>query len=316
MLSLLNNVSNRHNFEPDRSIPNLSGKVIIVTGGNNGIGKESVLQLAKHHPAKLYLAARSISKYQAALTDIVKAVPNAKVDFLELDLASFASIKAAAETVTASNDRLDILMNNAGVMALPPGLTKEGFEIQFGTNHVGHALLTKLLMPLLVKTANTPGSDVRIVNLTSAGEMLAPKGGFLPEKCVTEMTEYHTYTRYGHSKLANILFTKELARRYPNMKSTAIHPGRVRTNLLTDYLKKTSAASMFQSCYDCLFMIPTEKGAWNQLWAATGKRDLVKSGAFYSPVGKEGGESAPAKDETLAGKLWAWQEEQFKRLGY
>jgi len=191
-------------FDTDKDIPDLSSKVIIVTGGNSGVGKQSVLELSKHKPAKLYMTARSKAKYDAAVTDIKKSNPNASITFLELDLASFASIKAAANTVLAENDRLDILINNAGVMALPQGLTKDGFEVQFGTNHMGHALLTKILMPLLLRTASKPDSDVRIVNLSSGAHGIAPKGGFLPETVTTEMPQYHTYARYGQSKMANI----------------------------------------------------------------------------------------------------------------
>ena len=186
-------------FDADQDIPDISSKVIVVTGGNSGVGKESVLQLSKHRPAKLYLTARSKAKYDAAIEDIKKANPEAEANiiFLELDLASFASVKTAASTILTENDRLDVLMNNAGVMALPPGLTKEGYEIQFGTNHMGHALLTKLLMPLLLKTAEQPDSDVRIINVSSGAHGVAPKGGFLPETVTTTMEKYHTYTRYG-----------------------------------------------------------------------------------------------------------------------
>jgi len=273
--------------------------------------------LAKHNPKKLYLAARSKSKYDIALAEIQKAVPDAKVTFLQLDLASFTSIKSAADIVLSTTDRLDILMNNAGVMALPPGLTSEGYEIQFGTNHLGHALLTKLLTPLLLKTSESPNSDVRIINLTSAAEMMAPKGGFIPETVTTDMETYHTYTRYGQSKLANVLFTRELAKRYPGIKSVAIHPGRVRTALLdTMFGQGMSPLSIFQNTYDFFVMMPVEKGALNQLWAATGPKAVVKTATYYAPVGKEGGESKLSHDMSLAAKLWEWQEAQFAKHGF
>jgi NAD(P)-dependent dehydrogenase (short-subunit alcohol dehydrogenase family) len=166
-------------FNPDNDIPDLSSKTIIVTGGNAGVGKGTVLQLAKHNPARLYLCARSKTKADAAIADIIAVVPRAKIEFLELDLASFASIKRAADNVLASNTRLDILINNAGVMNLPPGLTEDGFELQFGTNHVGPALFTKLLMPLLSKTVSEPDLDARIVNLSSVAH-IPPEGRFPP----------------------------------------------------------------------------------------------------------------------------------------
>jgi NAD(P)-dependent dehydrogenase (short-subunit alcohol dehydrogenase family) len=314
--SVLNIVSNRHKFHPNTSIPDLNTKVILVTGGNNGAGKESVLQLAKHHPSRLYLAARSKLKFDNAVTDILKVVPDAKIDFLELDLASLASVKRAADTVLAANTRLDILLNNAGVMGLPPGLTEDGYEIQFGTNHMGHALLTKLLMPLLLKTVELSGADVRIINLTSIAEMTAPKGGFLPDRVTTTMQEYRTYTRYGQSKLANLLFTRSLALKYPTITSVAIHPGRVRTNLLTNFFSRGGVMSLFLAGYDFLVIMPVEKGAMNQLWAATGEKEVVKTGTYYAPIGREGGESRVSKDPKLAEKLWQWQEAEFTRLGY
>jgi NAD(P)-dependent dehydrogenase (short-subunit alcohol dehydrogenase family) len=303
-------------FNPAKDIPDLSSKIILVTGGNVGLGKETVLQLSKHNPSTLYLAARSRAKFDTAHADILKSNPTANITFLELDLSSFPSIKNAASTVLATSPRLDLLINNAGVMALPPGLTTDGYEIQFGTNHMGHALLTKLLMPLLLKTADQPDSDVRIINLSSAGEGLAPKGGFLPDKATTTMESYHSYTRYGHSKLANVLFAKELARRYPSIKSVSIHPGRVQTNLLNHFFENLTFTSAFQKTYDFFDSVSVEKGVYNQLWAAVGDKDRVKSGEYYSPVGKGGGQSAPGKDMQLAGKLWEWQEAEFAKKGY
>jgi NAD(P)-dependent dehydrogenase (short-subunit alcohol dehydrogenase family) len=302
-------------FDTDKDIPDLSSKVIIVTGGNSGVGKESCLQLSKHSPARLYMTARTQAKYDAALADIKKQNPDANITFLSLDLASFASIKDAAATVLAENDRLDVLMNNAGIMAVPPGLTKEGFEIQFGTNHVGHALLTKLLMPLLLETAAQPGSDVRIINVSSGAHGIAPKGGFLPETVTTDMAKYHTYTRYGQSKMANIYFSRALASKYPSITSVAIHPGRVATPLLDGYMEKTTAMGLFQKTYDVFSKISVDKGAVNQLWAAVGRRESVKSGVYYVPVGKEGGNAA-SKVKGKPEELWDWQEKHFERLGY
>ena len=302
-------------FDTDKDIADLSSKTIVVTGGNSGVGKESVLQLSKHNPAKLYMTARSKAKYDAAICDIKKSNPDANITFLELDLASFASVKTAASTFLAENDRLDILMNNAGVMALPPSLTKDGFEIQFGTNHMGHAFFTKLLMPLLLRTASQPTSDVRIVNVSSGAHMAAPKGGFLPETVTTDMAKYHTYTRYGQSKMANIYFSRALAAKYPSITSVAIHPGRVTTPLLDGYLEKTTAMGLFQRTYDLFVKIPVDKGAVNQLWAAVGDKERVKSGEYYVPVGKEAGNAA-SKAEVKQEELWEWQEKQFERLGY
>lgn len=303
-------------FDTDENIPDLSSKVIVVTGGNSGVGKESVLQLSKHNPARLYMTARSKAKYDTALADIKKQNPDANVSFLELDLASFASIKDAASTVLAENDRLDVLMNNAGIMAVPPGFTKEGFEVQFGTNHMGHALLTKLLMPLLLKTAEKPGSDVRIINVSSGAHMMAPGSGFVPSTITTDMSKYHTYTRYGQSKMANIYFSRALAFKYPSITSVAIHPGRVATPLLDGYMAHSSMSPMglFQKAYDVFSKISVDKGAVNQLWAAVGDKERVRSGGYYVPVGKEAGNAA-SKVGGKPEELWEWQEAEFERLG-
>ena len=123
-----------------------------------------------------------------------------------------------------SNPTDSTFSSNAGVMALPASTTKDGYEIQFGTNHLGHFLLTKLLMPTLQRTAEGKG-DVRIVNLSSQGHRLPPRGGLALKDAHSDMASYNTWVRYGQSKLANILFTRELTRRYPAFKSFAIHPG-------------------------------------------------------------------------------------------
>lgn len=170
-------------FEPDRDIPDLSGKVILVTGANSGIGRETALQLAKHNPSRIFVGARSQAKAEEAIEQIKQALPDTassvSLTFLQLDLSSFQSIKSAVETFRASSDRLDILINNAGIMATPPGQTEEGYEIQFGTNHMGHALLTRLLLPILKQTVSTEANaDVRVIFLSSALESNAPKTGY------------------------------------------------------------------------------------------------------------------------------------------
>ena len=218
-------------FDPSKDMPDLTGKVVIVTGGNTGLGLESCLKIAARNPAHLYLAARTASKADKAIAEVKKVAPGVSISHLSLDLASFPSIANAAKTVLANSDRLDILLNNAGVMALPPGLTEQGYEIQFGTNHVGHALFTHLLMPRLLETAQKPGADVRIVNLSSMGHQLASKEGIVFNELKTTMEPRITWTRYGQSKLANILFTKELAKRYPSITSVSVHPGVIKTDV-------------------------------------------------------------------------------------
>src|SRR5687768_9558515 len=160
-------------FDPDVDIPSLKGKVILVTGGNSGLGKESVLQFAKHNPKEIWLGARSEAKAQEAIKDIKAKIPNAPIKFVKMDLASFASIHDSARAFTQMSDRLDILLLNGGIMSVPPGTTDDGYEVQFGTNHMGHALLTKLLLPTLLRTADT-GADVRVTVLASSAHQYAP----------------------------------------------------------------------------------------------------------------------------------------------
>jgi len=300
-------------FNPDKDIPDLSGKVILVTGGNIGLGKESIYQLSKHNPAHIYLAARTKAKADAAIAELKAQVPSANISFLELDLASFASIRQAASTFNAASDRLDILMNNAGIMACPPGLTKEGYEIQFGTNHMGHALLTKLLLPKLKATAKEPNSDVRIVNLSSGAHNWAPKTGYSLAHNKTDLASTSTWARYSLSKLANIHFNRELARRNPDIKCVAVHPGGVHTNLTSGPQATYPLLAGLIGFVAKWVTVSVQKGAWNQLWAATSKD--AKTGTYYCPVGLEGMDSRLAKDEKLCKELWEWTEKELEGHG-
>ncbi|EXJ76001.1 uncharacterized protein A1O5_00509 [Cladophialophora psammophila CBS 110553] len=316
-LGFLNPLDNVHNFDPDKHIQDLGGKVIVVTGGNSGCGKETVLQLAKHHPQRIYLAARSEAKYDNAMKDISAAAPHANVRFLQLDLSSLASVKSAADQIHSENDRLDILVNNAGIMAHPHGLTQDGYEIEFGTNHVGHALLTRLVLPLMQATASKPGSDVRIVNVSSAAHQMAPGAGIVFAQLKTPMDSFNPARLYGQSKLANVLHARELARRYPEILSTSIHPGRVETNLTNVMLDQNSFFGRFQKFFDYMAgALPVQQGTLTQLWAATWTRQEVKNGAYYVPVGKESLGSKKSRDTELAKKLWEWTESELAAKGY
>jgi NAD(P)-dependent dehydrogenase (short-subunit alcohol dehydrogenase family) len=304
-------------FNPSKDIPDLSGKVIIVTGGNNGLGKESILQLSSHSPSKIYLCARSPSKAHLAITSIRSTVPHANIHFLELDLASLASVKTAAETFLAENTRLDILINNAGIMAVPPGLTSDGYEIQFGTNYLGHALFTHLLLPLLLSTSSSPASDVRIVNVSSIGVHLAPKVGLVLDQVKTDMKEgFSTWELYGQSKLANVLFTKSLASKYPGIKSVAVHPGGVDTGLARGIKESYGVVGKVGVWATRWLMQDVRKGVVNQLWASVGKGEEVESGTFYFPVAKVHTGSEVKRDERLVGELWEWTEKEFRERGF
>jgi len=199
-------------------------------------------------------------------------------------------------------------------MLLPPGLTQDGYEIQFGTNHLGHALLTKLLLPTLNRTAEQSGSDVRVVNVTSGGHALAPKGGLVLKEDTTTLSEYSGWTRYGQSKLANILFTRELTKRYPSIKSMAVHPGGVDTGLALPY--RTANSWWFSPLFYLIqpLLKTPEQGALTQIWAATSQE--AKAGTYYVPVAKENAGSAYSRDEKLARELWDWTENEFSKHGY
>lgn len=276
--------------------------------GNTGLGKEAALQLSKHNPANIFLGSRSKENGEAAISEIVAAVPGAKLTLIDLDLASLSSVRAAAKYFLATVSRLDILMNNAGIMAVSPALTVDGYEIQFGTNHIGHALLTKLLLPVMLNTAEEPGSDVRIVTLTSDSHNRAPVDGVQFDTLRSANSTGSELTRYGQSKLANILHTKELARRYPAIKAVAVHPGMVQTNLTSSIQKNHILARIIVPILGSFYSVRVEQGALNQLWAACGTD--VETGEYYEPVGKKSLGAALTRDRHLAEKLWMWTENE------
>jgi NAD(P)-dependent dehydrogenase (short-subunit alcohol dehydrogenase family) len=298
-------------FQADRDIPPLDGKVILVTGGNIGLGKQCVLEYAKHNPAKIYLAARTPSKGQAALEEIQRVLPKkANIVLVELDLASLDSVKKAAARVLAESERLDILMLNAGIMATPPGLTKDGYELQFGTNYLGHALLAKLLIPLLDKTATLPSADVRIVTLASHGHMYAPKpDGIKYDTLRTDAESLGAYGRYGQSKLAAVLWARHAAKLYPQFTIASIHPGVVRTNLMNNATGSPLIVRILGKVANRV-VAPVEQGVRNQLWASVAEG--VVSGEYYEPVGVGGMATELGKDDKLAEGLWRWTEEVLK----
>ncbi|KAL4770879.1 hypothetical protein BDW60DRAFT_191603 [Aspergillus nidulans var. acristatus] len=300
-------------FCPERDIPDLAGKVVLVTGGNTGLGKETIRQIIKHNPEQVFLAARSEEKARNAIRELESTAPNIKITWLPLDLASTKSIHDAAETFRAHASRLDVLILNAGVMSLPPGETDLGHEIQLGTNHTGHFLLTKLLLPVLLETAQKPDSDVRVISLSSIGHNLAP--GFETMLNQDELKMCNTNARYGASKAANILFAAELARRYPSLTAVSVHPGII----VTDLYAATSASNPIAAlAVKLLGLIATkvEQGAWNQLWAAVGakKGDLV-NGAYYTPVGIVKLRNRYVVDQKMGRRLWEWTETELKRGG-
>ncbi|KKK20788.1 putative short-chain dehydrogenase [Aspergillus rambellii] len=302
-------------FDPDRNIGDLSGKVLLVTGGNAGLGKESILQLAKHNPKKIFLAARAKPKAERAIESLKSQLQNeVDITWLPLDLTSIQSIQDAAQDFCAQSSRLDILMLNAGVMALPPGETELGHEIQLGTNHTGHFLLTQLLLPTLLQTAEEqPHSDVRVVSLSSVGHNLAPPFETILDQ--ETLKKVNTNTRYGASKAANILFAAELARRYPSITAVSVHPGIIFTDLYASASESSALGALASKGLSVLgTSVPV--GAHNQLWAAAGakKEDLV-NGGYYIPVGHLKPQNIYALSKDFGRRLWEWSEAELRKAG-
>ena len=209
-----------------RSEAMLDGKTVIITGGNTGIGKETAIDLAKRN-ARVIVACRSQEKGKKAEVDIRKESGSSNVHFRQIDLASFKSIRKFAKEVLSKESRIDILINNAGVMYCPFGKTEDGFETQFGVNHLGHFLLTNLL---LKKIEQAPKG--RIIIVSSVGHTYASK---LDLDMINSEAHYSPFDAYHKSKLANVLFTKALAKRLwrtgTDVTVNSLHPGAVDTEL-------------------------------------------------------------------------------------
>lgn len=297
-------------FSPSTDIPSLTSKVILVTGGNAGLGLETILQLAAHNPQQIFLAARSAQKASAAISSIKQAHPTANITFLPLDLSSFTSISRAAASLISQTPRLDILINNAGIMGADPGLTEDGYETHFGTNHMGPALLTKLLLPLLSHTAKLPGADVRVVQVASEARYFAPREGIIFSSLKDSAKQLSGRAKYGQSKLANLYFTQELAKRHQDIVCVAVHPGLVRTNITTNTEEGSKVMSWVFGLMKRFVFVDARTGALGQVWAAAGAKGEVKSGAYYVPLKKEVRGDKQVDDRVLAEKLWEWTEKE------
>lgn len=258
------------------NIPDLSGKVALVTGANSGLGMVSAVALARKG-ASVIMASRNPKKGQAALGSLQRQAPGAAVEFLELDLASLEAIHRFGEEFNKLYDRLDILLNNAGVMALPRSETVDGFEMQLGTNHLGHFALTGLLLPELLKT---PGS--RVVAVSS----MAHQMGTINFNDLLSKQNYSRWGAYGQSKLANLLFAFELQRRLEEAGATTIslaaHPGYSNTNLQHTTASAGGIMDKYMASVGNIFFAqPASIGALPQLYAATAPG--VKGGQYYGP---------------------------------
>jgi NAD(P)-dependent dehydrogenase (short-subunit alcohol dehydrogenase family) len=282
-----------------KDIPDQSGRLAVVTGANSGLGLVTARELARSGAA-VVLAARNTPKGEQAAASINEAVPGADVRVQELDLADLGSVRSFAETL--DSDRLDLLINNAGLMAPPRRLTKDGFESQFGTNHLGHFALTGLLMPRLLAA-----SEPRVVTVSST----AHRAGQIDFDDLQRERKYNNWRAYGQSKLANLMFCFELQRRATeagtSLKSMAAHPGYARTNL--QFAAPTTRDKAVMAVTNLLFAQSAEMGALPTLYAATFP-DLP-GGTFVGPGGLMEQRGHP-KVVTAAGK--AYDEDTWRRL--
>ncbi len=285
----------------ERDIPDQSGRSAVVTGANSGIGFETARALAAKG-ARVVLACRSAERGREAEQRLHAAVPNADARFAPLDLGSLASVRAFAEKLHADTDRLDLLINNAGVMMTPRGKTADGFETQLGTNHLGHFALTGLLLDLLRRAPKA-----RVVTVSSLMHFV----GRIDFDDLHAERSYDPSRAYGQSKLASLLFMRELGRRFDAAKIDAVsasaHPGSTRTEL--------QKHSRLMNAVVQVFSHEPPDGALPSLRAATAPG--VASGDYFGPSGFAGclGPPGPArssprsKDASLARRLWEVSEQ-------
>ena len=292
-------------------IPALGGKTVVVTGGNSGIGFEAARQMARKG-AHVILACRDTGRAADALEQIRTLHPSASVEAMQLDLASLESVHRFARDFAAKSVPLDVLCNNAGVMAIPRRTTAEGFEMQIGTNHLGHFALTGLLLePLLAAPA------ARVVNVSST----AHKPGRIDFDDLQGEKSYRKWMAYAQSKLANLLFTYELQRRLEaagaRAVSVACHPGYSATNLqaVGPQMSGSRIAARLMDLGNRFFSQPAAMGALPTLYAATSPD--ARGGDYIGPDGfmenyghpRKTSSTARSHDRAVASRLWEVSEQ-------
>ncbi|XP_041772169.1 retinol dehydrogenase 12-like [Anopheles merus] len=274
----------------------LDAKVVIITGANAGIGKEAAIECAKRG-ARVYMGCRDPARMEKARQEILDKSGSQNVFGLELDLASFESIRSFVKTFLSMERRLHVLINNAGVMACPKAYTKEGFEMHFGTNHLGHFLLTNLLLDVLKRSAPS-----RVVTVSSLGH----KWGRINKDDINAEKDYREWDAYMQSKLCNILFSRHLAKRLrgTGVNTYALHPGTINTEL-TRHLNpcfRTMAKPIFW-----VFFKSPKSGAQTTLYCAMEPTIASHTGLYYSDCKLK--EPEPhAQDDAMAEWLWNLSE--------
>ena len=287
-------------------IPDQTSRTIIITGANSGLGKVSSLELARKG-AKVVMAVRSLTKGTEVANDMKREIPNADLSIRELDLSSLASVRTFAEMICNEFPAIDTLINNAGVMRTPYLKTADGFEMQLGTNYLGHFALTGLLLPLLQK-----GDHPRVVTVSSTEH----KPGHINFDDLMSEKKYAPRRAYQQSKLANTVFGLELDRRlralHSPMISVLAHPGSSATNLASS--GPTGLSGSLVKLISTIVSQPVEQGVLPQLYAATASD--VQGGDFYGPADIQEMRgpvtkvhaSDEAKNPDVAQRLWRISE--------
>ncbi|KAI8484769.1 hypothetical protein Bbelb_375320 [Branchiostoma belcheri] len=278
----------------------LDGKTVIITGANQGIGFETAKDLAGRG-AKIILACRDLTRAQKAADDIKEETKNENIVVHQLNLASLASVHGFAQKINETEEQLNILINNAGVMAPPKTQTEDGFELQFGVNHLGHFLLTNLLLDLLKKS-----SPSRVVNVSS----MAHKGGNLNfDDLQWEKRQYVPFDAYGDSKIANISFTRELARKLEGTGVTtySLHPGVIKTDLYNHLGTSMGWKSGVINTFAKWFGKTVVQGAQTTIHCAVTEGLEDKTGQYFSDCAPKQPTSR-ARDDDVARRLWEVSE--------
>ncbi|KAF5342509.1 hypothetical protein D9611_001525 [Ephemerocybe angulata] len=290
-------------------IPDLTGLVVIVTGANTGVGKETAKALLNHN-AKVYFAARDKTRAEQAIKDLKEETGKEGI-FLQLDLSDLPSVKRAAEEFLKQETQLHILFNNAGVMTPPVDqLTKQGYDLQFGTNVLGHWYFTKLLLPaLLAASKATNGKWGRVIHTSSSASLFANTLKFETFKDHPSRTKAGTEWLYAQSKLGNVIIANEFARRYGDegLVSCSLNPGNLQSDLQRHLgpIRKRLVS---------LILYPTPYGALTQLWAGTSEEGANMNGKYLIPWARYGTPNPVAQDEKLGRDLWTWLEEQVESI--
>jgi NAD(P)-dependent dehydrogenase (short-subunit alcohol dehydrogenase family) len=239
-----------------------------------------------------------------------------KVTYIACDQTSLASVQAAAKKLLALVDRLDTFIANAGIMGGDPGVSNDGYEVQFAINYLSHALFVKLLLPILERTASIT-SDARIILLSSVGFRYTPPGGIIFKDLKSDQTNLPIgmmqakWLRYGQSKLAMVLYAHDLAHRYPNITTLTLHPGAINTGLIED---KPMLDRWFLKLATLGKTVPLDQGVWNTCWAATAPtNDKLVSGGLYEPVGVPMDGTKDSESARLKAALLEWTDKELQR---